>query len=378
MVSLADPDIFNNPKVLIEGWYWLLRADDIKRGKVKSVDLQGKQLVVFRGEDGKVGVLDAHCPHMGAHLGEGKVEGHSIRCMFHNWKLDREGNVTDIPCMQSLPEAPPKIRNWPVQEAYGLIWVYSGAVPKGPIPFVPELEGKEVAVKFGNQFVKDCHPSVMMINAIDERHFASVHPMAGGLASDLNFAISSPAPQNIRFENQNRVPRVHWITRLLSKLYRGPLTYKMSYWYGSTGSVTLGPDRQHFHIIFALRPTPDGKSEGQTLLVTEKRKSLFGRLFLTPILLWLTNVVGRYFADGDTQIFRSIRFGVRFPVESDRPVVQFIAHTEKQQLATWNSEHPVKVERTAQKSLDPKPDRKGAIAFPTDSYDREVAQDGTL
>ena len=61
----------------------------------------------------------------------------------------------------------------------------------------------------------------------------------------------------------------------------------MSYWYGSTGSVTVGPDFLHFHIIFALRADENGKTRGQTILVTKKRPGPLGWLF-NRVLLFLT------------------------------------------------------------------------------------------
>ncbi|ETO05168.1 hypothetical protein RFI_32227 [Reticulomyxa filosa] len=53
------------------GWYFLVYSKDIKKGQVKNVSALGQQFVVFRGESGAVGVLDAFCPHLGANLGVG-------------------------------------------------------------------------------------------------------------------------------------------------------------------------------------------------------------------------------------------------------------------------------------------------------------------
>src|SRR4051812_2652739 len=86
MSALVETRIFNQKDRLIEGWYWLLRSKDLKAGRTRAVSFMGRDLVVYRGENGKAFAMDAYCPHMGAHLAEGKVEGNEIRCMFHNWK----------------------------------------------------------------------------------------------------------------------------------------------------------------------------------------------------------------------------------------------------------------------------------------------------
>src|SRR5258708_4250021 len=98
MNSLQDTRVFNNTDQLIEGWYWLFFSKDLKKGKAKAHTFFGRELVIFRGENQKVVAMDAYCPHMGAHLAEGHVEGNAIRCFFHHWKYDSQGKCVDIPC----------------------------------------------------------------------------------------------------------------------------------------------------------------------------------------------------------------------------------------------------------------------------------------
>lgn len=102
--QLHKPQIFNHPQRFIEGWYWLLRASELRRGQVKAVSLLGRDLAVYRTQEGTVIAVDAYCPHMGAHLAEGRVENHGIRCFFHNWKFAYDGTCLEIPGLgKSLP-----------------------------------------------------------------------------------------------------------------------------------------------------------------------------------------------------------------------------------------------------------------------------------
>ena len=153
-----------------------------------------------------------------------------------------------------------------------------------PVPFIPELDGEELDYSHGNQFEKGCHPNVVMVNAIDEQHFHSVHPMASSLADGLHFDISTYNENCQVFDNDKPVPKNSFINRFLSRFY-GPLTYRMVYWNGSTGSVTVGPDMLHFHIIFALRPTADGKAAGQTDSGYQEAKWTLGWFFNRVVLL---------------------------------------------------------------------------------------------
>ena len=86
MSSLAKTQVFNRPEKIIEGWYWAMRSSGLKRGRILPFNFFGRELALYRTDDGCVVALDAYCPHMGAHLAEGEVEGNSIRCLFHYWK----------------------------------------------------------------------------------------------------------------------------------------------------------------------------------------------------------------------------------------------------------------------------------------------------
>jgi phenylpropionate dioxygenase-like ring-hydroxylating dioxygenase large terminal subunit len=353
MSSLSDTHNFNNPARVIEGWYWALRSAELKRGRAQPLTFLGRELVVYRGAGGRVYALDAYCPHMGAHLAEGKVEGEEIRCLFHHWKYDAAGRCVEIPC-QAACDFVPRVRAWPVEERYGLVWIWSGRHrPHEPLPCVPELAGQECESKLGRRFVKECHPNVMMINAIDAQHFNSVHR----LPVDLNLEPTEISESCILFRNTTRLPRTSAFTRFLGRFYRDALTYVLCYWFASTGSVTIGPDRLHFHIMFTLRPTAGGRAEGQTILVTRRRRGLFGKVWARALLL-LTRAVGDYFAKGDTLIFKSIRFNLRTPIKADLPIIRFIQHAERQRATAWGL--PLAGEEAADESS-----RDAAVAVST-------------
>jgi phenylpropionate dioxygenase-like ring-hydroxylating dioxygenase large terminal subunit len=322
--------IFNNPQQFIEGWYWVLASKELGRGKVKSVNIIGRELAIYRGFDGQLVSVDAYCPHMGANLAEGKVEENGLRCLFHNWKFDAKGNCVDIPCLgKSLPI---QIKTFPTAEKYGMIWVWTGEVAKQPLPFVPELEFEECDAVFASRFIKNCHPNVVMINAIDAQHFNTVH----NLPLEIIFEKEEINKNAIKFSNITRGGKDSLFIKLISPFYQKAGTYSMCYWYGSTGTVTLGPDFLHFHIMFTLRLLEGGKTEGQTILITKKRPGLHGWLF-NLIVLWLTKIVGNYFAKGDTKIFQTIKFDLKTPLKADESIMQFIQHFEKQDALNWGS-----------------------------------------
>ena len=77
---------------------------------------------LYRGEDGDAHVLDAHCPHLGAHLAVGgKVEGECLRCPFHGWLFEGDdGRCVEIPYGEGerIP-AKARARAYPIVERNG-------------------------------------------------------------------------------------------------------------------------------------------------------------------------------------------------------------------------------------------------------------------
>ena len=95
------------------------------------VRLLGEDLVAFRDSGGRLGLLDAHCPHRLADLFYGRNEECGLRCVYHGWKFDVEGHCVDMPT--ETPESTFKDRvtvtAYPLEEAGGAIWAYMGPAP---------------------------------------------------------------------------------------------------------------------------------------------------------------------------------------------------------------------------------------------------------
>ncbi len=107
-----------------DGWFLVTESASLATGEVRPIRYFGEDLVLFRNEAGTPVILDAHCPHMGAHFGfGGSVEGDGLRCPFHNWLFDSSGKCANVP--YATRSVPPEVavRSWPVQETGGLVFV---------------------------------------------------------------------------------------------------------------------------------------------------------------------------------------------------------------------------------------------------------------
>jgi phenylpropionate dioxygenase-like ring-hydroxylating dioxygenase large terminal subunit len=161
--------------MLLRGWYRVVFSRDLKRGDVLPVRYFGRELVVFRGDDGIAHVLDAHCPHMGAHLGHGgRVVGTTIRCPFHGWRFDGEGRCAEVPFAAHIPPNA-RTRSWPTAERNGAVLVYFDPAGEKPDFEVPPIDDIAVpGVVYGARLV---HSNLrqMTENIVDVAHLPVVH-----------------------------------------------------------------------------------------------------------------------------------------------------------------------------------------------------------
>lgn len=166
------------------GWYAVSLSDQLAVGEVKPAYFFEKDLVIFRTESGQARVLDAMCPHLGAHIGHGgEVKGESVACPFHGWQFNGEGECTEVPYANNMP---PKVSDgkkaifpYPVQERNGVIWAWyhpKKVAPLYEIEDVPELSDRENwSEPTIHEWTVHAPCQDMGENAVDTAHFEFVH-----------------------------------------------------------------------------------------------------------------------------------------------------------------------------------------------------------
>ncbi len=175
------------------GWYPVAWSFELERGAVAKRRYFARELVIYRGESGEAFVLDAHCPHLGAHLGVGgKVEGDTIRCPFHGWRFAGSGECVEIPYLdrkldrkleRKTNRAPTSARaaNYPARESGGLIWAWyhpKGAEPSFEPPEVPEFGADDWTGEWTHyEWTIRTHPQEIAENSVDWPHFFHIHHM---------------------------------------------------------------------------------------------------------------------------------------------------------------------------------------------------------
>jgi 3-ketosteroid 9alpha-monooxygenase subunit A len=225
------------------GWYQVSYSKDIQPGQSKPLKYFGQDLVLFRGEEGDVQVLDAYCPHLGAHLGYGIhdneggggcVQGNTIICPFHGWRFDMDGKVVEIPYANNIP---PKARDvellkkWPTRECNQIIMVWyhpEGVAPLWEPEIIPEFDDENSGwTRITDRNTKAMNlKSVMQEvaeNSVDFAHFVYVHQVKSAPVAEVEYdgvkghrvvTAKMETPRGIvdgRIESQNYGPGTGWV-----------------------------------------------------------------------------------------------------------------------------------------------------------------------
>ena len=151
-------------------------------GAPVRVQLFGEKLVAFRDSSGKLGLLGEACPHRKVSLAFGRNEECGLRCLYHGWKFDTEGNVIDMPSEPKASHLPEKARHlaYPTREAGGFVWTYMGppeAMPEFESPAwsphgeVPHPEARIAIAKVE----LPCNWAQIMEGQIDSAHSSTLH-----------------------------------------------------------------------------------------------------------------------------------------------------------------------------------------------------------
>jgi len=166
-------------RLMRQHWLPACLAEEVTEpdGTPVRIRLLGEDLVAFRDSDGRLGVLDEHCPHRRASLALGRNEECGLRCLYHGWKIDVDGNVVDMPSepRESALAQKVKHRTYPCREAGGFVWVWMGT-PDALPEFAPPAWAPSPAIRISVvKIAVDCNWAQVREGAIDSAHSSTLH-----------------------------------------------------------------------------------------------------------------------------------------------------------------------------------------------------------
>jgi phthalate 4,5-dioxygenase oxygenase subunit len=147
MLSKANNDLLTQTgpgtpcgRFLRSYWQPIAAAEEMPSGGAPlPIRIMGEDLVLFRDDKDRLGLIGQFCPHRGTDLSYGRVEDGGLRCLYHGWLFDINGKCIDQPAEPKDKKFCHKVRHpgYPVQEKGGAIWAYLG---EGKPPLIPDFQ----------------------------------------------------------------------------------------------------------------------------------------------------------------------------------------------------------------------------------------------
>jgi phenylpropionate dioxygenase-like ring-hydroxylating dioxygenase large terminal subunit len=122
---------------LRNGWYAAIWSGDLKDRPVGRTFLN-ERVVLFRNASGRVAALEDCCCHRAAPLSRGEVAGEYLACGYHGLKFDVSGQCVEVPGQRMVPRGA-KVRSYPVQERWGVVWIWMGEPARADETKIPNL-----------------------------------------------------------------------------------------------------------------------------------------------------------------------------------------------------------------------------------------------
>jgi phenylpropionate dioxygenase-like ring-hydroxylating dioxygenase large terminal subunit len=136
LITRTNPDTPAG-KLLRRYWQPAALVDELSGNRpVKPVRLLGEDLVIFKDDKGRYGLVGRHCPHRGTDLAFGRLEDGGLRCAFHGWLFDINGKCLQTPAEPDDSKLCANLRHksYPVVEKSGILFAYMGGGEPSAFP----------------------------------------------------------------------------------------------------------------------------------------------------------------------------------------------------------------------------------------------------
>jgi phthalate 4,5-dioxygenase len=161
--------------------YWVpaLLSEEIPQPDCPPVRVRmlGEGLISFRDSQGRIGLIGERCAHRGTSLFYGRNEECGLRCIYHGWKYDVDGNVLDTPAEPGDSDFKKKLRHtaYPTYEAGGVIYAYLG--PRDKMPLFPAYEWTQVPLEqtYVTKCLLECNYLQGLEGECDSSHLSFLH-----------------------------------------------------------------------------------------------------------------------------------------------------------------------------------------------------------
>ncbi|MBE9201493.1 MULTISPECIES: aromatic ring-hydroxylating dioxygenase subunit alpha [unclassified Nodularia (in: cyanobacteria)] len=178
---------------MLKDFWYACEFSSAITNKPKQVLMFNQRFVLYRNSQGQIVALDDKCPHRGAALSLGWIEKDCLRCPYHGWKFQADGECVEIPSNGTETPIPKKARvnHYSVKEKYGFVWLFYGDLPdaeRPPLPTFPEYMVATMRPVYDDGIDNANYARLMEAN-LDFTHVIAVHKKSFGQRIPINTTI---------------------------------------------------------------------------------------------------------------------------------------------------------------------------------------------
>jgi 5,5'-dehydrodivanillate O-demethylase len=160
-------------KLMRSVWQPVSLSDAVEPGRAIPIKVMDEEFTLYRGETGTPHLVAGRCAHRNTQLSVGWVEGDCLRCFYHGWKYDENGQCVEQAVENPGFAAKVTIPSYPVREYLGLVFAFLGEGEPPPLQRYPEFETDcvvdPVMMDVPYNFFQN------MENSVDTLHVSWVH-----------------------------------------------------------------------------------------------------------------------------------------------------------------------------------------------------------
>jgi nitrite reductase/ring-hydroxylating ferredoxin subunit len=177
-------------KLLRSYWQPVAASEEMPiGGDPLPIRIMSEDLVLFRDDQNRLGLIGQYCAHRGTDLSYGRIENGGLRCLYHGWLFDIHGKCIEQPAEKSGKKFCDRIKHvgYPVQEKGGCIWAYMG---EGEPPLIPDFEFLTAPEpnRLTFRVVQICNWLQGLESSTDPVHTTFLHRRPPGIASERSGA----------------------------------------------------------------------------------------------------------------------------------------------------------------------------------------------
>lgn len=295
-----------------QSWYPICLSKAITIGKLFVQEAFGREWVLFRDQNNKIGMMSRHCSHMGADLAIGKIIDGKIECPLHRWRYDASGHCEWLSSRKE--SAIPNTLS--VIEKYGIIFAFWGVKPLFPLPVFDQL--KNPTVSSPGHFILETAMVMIGVNTFDLAHYAFVHnrKLEGTpkIYSDHNFHLG------IIYDASIKIKRLY--DKLIAWIGRDHVTNQIDCVGGNIFSVVS--HSTSFYSIFYALPVSSHKTKIFLVTACEPSKSAAKRFLLDKFKSYLGRVLTGKFLEQDIIVSNNMQPRFDHPsIKADASLMKF-------------------------------------------------------